>query len=331
MDLSFNLNLFSKYRTELMGLSAIGIILCHSVVEGVKMNPILAYILGLGNVGVDIFLFLSGVGMYYSIHNAKRGGVIAWYKKRYVRILIPYMIITLPWWIYFSISRDIGLTGFILNVTTLNYWVIHMGAWYVALLIPLYLITPLLAYIVDRSSNRLLVAIITMVSIFILTNNLKPSLDDITIKSIVDNIQKAFCRSPIYIFGYAIAPQIQQEYKINLCWFLLFFVLQLAMPFIPLINEWQRYCIMAIPFAVILCYVLNVCNNRVRLLCKMIGTISLESYLANVFVSYFLKEIPEMTNNSGVFVGNYLYYSLVVVFGFVYAISAYLLNKRILK
>ncbi len=67
MDLKFNLNLLTKYRLELMGISAILIILCHSVVEGVKMPLILSYLLSLGNAGVDIFLFLSGMNMYFSL------------------------------------------------------------------------------------------------------------------------------------------------------------------------------------------------------------------------------------------------------------------------
>jgi len=71
------LKLLSKYRTELMGVGAICILLCHSVGRGVLMPDFLSQILSYGNIGVDIFLLLSGMGMYYSLSHcdiSKRAG-----------------------------------------------------------------------------------------------------------------------------------------------------------------------------------------------------------------------------------------------------------------
>lgn len=69
----FNLNKISEHRTELMGLSAILILICHSVAY-IDMPSILHYALSLGNIGVDLFLFLSGMGMWYSLSQTFRGG-----------------------------------------------------------------------------------------------------------------------------------------------------------------------------------------------------------------------------------------------------------------
>ena len=153
IPLSFNLSLISEYRTEIMGFAALCIILCHANVAGVVTPAPLQYLLGLGNVGVDIFLFVSGLGMYYSL--TKRGiinpysrtvniwyDVRCWYVDHYKRIMIPYLIVTIPWWVYYAISRQIGFGGFLLNLSTIGYWFLHYGAWYVALLVPVYLLTP---------------------------------------------------------------------------------------------------------------------------------------------------------------------------------------------
>lgn len=69
MNLMLDLNKISQYRTPLMGISAILIILCHANLYDIKVNSLIHYLLTFGNVGVDIFLFLSGIGCYYSLQN----------------------------------------------------------------------------------------------------------------------------------------------------------------------------------------------------------------------------------------------------------------------
>lgn len=73
MNSKFQLSKISEFRTELMGLSAILILICHSVAY-IEMPRVLHYSLSLGNIGVDLFLFLSGMGMWYSLSKMHRGG-----------------------------------------------------------------------------------------------------------------------------------------------------------------------------------------------------------------------------------------------------------------
>lgn len=76
----FNLNLISKYRAELMGVSTLLILICHAAGNDVLMPRWLMYLVAQGQVGVDIFLFLSGMGLYYSL-NQSGGGKIMVCKK----------------------------------------------------------------------------------------------------------------------------------------------------------------------------------------------------------------------------------------------------------
>ena len=69
-----DLSLLSKYRTELMGFSAIGILMCHATGNNVAMPSVLWQICSLGQIGVSIFFLLSGMGMYYSLLKTERGG-----------------------------------------------------------------------------------------------------------------------------------------------------------------------------------------------------------------------------------------------------------------
>ena len=72
--LQFNLKDLSSFRTQLMGMAAIMILVCHAEASHVLMPGWLAKMMNFGNFGVDIFLFLSGLGCYYSLSKTNRGG-----------------------------------------------------------------------------------------------------------------------------------------------------------------------------------------------------------------------------------------------------------------
>ena len=52
-----------------MGIATIMIIVCHIVGNEVLLPQCISKVLTLGNYGIDIFLFLSGLGLFYSLQN----------------------------------------------------------------------------------------------------------------------------------------------------------------------------------------------------------------------------------------------------------------------
>ena len=113
-DIFFDLHLFSKYRSALMGLATIGILMCHAPANGVCLPFHLNSILGLGQMGVMVFFFVSGIGLYFSTrtmeYNSK--SIIAWYRKRLVRLFVPYVILYAPYlYIIMSNSPSMNLGG----------------------------------------------------------------------------------------------------------------------------------------------------------------------------------------------------------------------------
>lgn len=159
MNTRIELGDLSIYRTELMGIATIMILLCHAHPFGVILPPILSKLFTYGNQGVDIFLFVSGIGLYYSLekkHDA--GGLFYWYKRRYKRILIPYLIIATPFFLYITLLHNENVWYFIKLLSTFSFWIDHKGAWYIALLIPLYLVSPLmkrLCYVLNVNKIQL--------------------------------------------------------------------------------------------------------------------------------------------------------------------------------
>ena len=69
MKKSFDLGLLSDYRTELMGIAALMVILCHSLMPPSidYHSSFLKWFLIQGNRGVDIFFFVSGFGLFISL------------------------------------------------------------------------------------------------------------------------------------------------------------------------------------------------------------------------------------------------------------------------
>lgn len=99
MDLRWDI--LSRYKGELMGISIFWIVVFHLI--GQKLLKLPPYLTGLsgilyhGNLGVDIFLLLSGMGLYYSCKKNFEVGLF--YKKRIKRIFVPYLFISIGYWI----------------------------------------------------------------------------------------------------------------------------------------------------------------------------------------------------------------------------------------
>lgn len=77
-------NNISKSRSMLMGLAMVAILLFHQ--EFVKGNPILDFFNHYGHWGVQIFIFVSGFGIWYAL-NKDNYSLKAFYARRLIRIM----------------------------------------------------------------------------------------------------------------------------------------------------------------------------------------------------------------------------------------------------
>ena len=140
MRIQFDLRFLSIYRTQLMGLAALMIVVCHAPSYGVEMPEAVDGLLRRGGLGVDIFLLLSGLGCWYSL--SKGQALRSWYSKRFMRIFVPYLFMQIPFWFWRMIDGTFSLSHELLVFSTAGFWLYHAGAWFIALLVPLYLLTP---------------------------------------------------------------------------------------------------------------------------------------------------------------------------------------------
>ena len=91
----------SRFRGELMGLAILFVMLFH---VGLPRTDMFFGLHRIGNIGVDMFFFLSGVGLWHSW--TKNPNTKHFYQKRLLRIYPTWLIVASLYYIpdYLSIS-----------------------------------------------------------------------------------------------------------------------------------------------------------------------------------------------------------------------------------
>lgn len=104
--------------------------------------------------GVDIFLLLSGFGLYYSWK--KQPGVLAFYTKRFTRVLIPYLIVGVIAWGWLDLY--LGGKGMMMFLKDLSFVTLFTSGtklfWYIFLCLACYLIFPMVFRLFEKRGSR---------------------------------------------------------------------------------------------------------------------------------------------------------------------------------
>ena len=153
------MKLLTKYRSEIMGICIIWIMLFHSGIEAPDSTLLRAiwylFVSFGGGIGVDIFLICSGFGLRCSqLKNSASGKeehVLSFYKRRAERLLPAYVIVAVLY--YAILCKSVG--GIIYNVFFLNFFIDgKRDFWYILASIVLYLLFPLYGNAVKKIGYR---------------------------------------------------------------------------------------------------------------------------------------------------------------------------------
>lgn len=127
-----------------MGIAILGVCLLHAFAwAGVDQTIVAKVMAPIARIAfTEGFLFLSGFGLFYSY--SKNQDIRSFYQKRIHRVLLPYMIMTVPFYLYGLVSGNSSLPKIILQSSTLYFWFCgNDGMWYISMSMILYLIFPL--------------------------------------------------------------------------------------------------------------------------------------------------------------------------------------------
>ena len=287
--------LLSKHRNALMGFAMLWIMAFHiPELSGIKLFD---FIQSVGYGGVDIFIFLSGFGLYFAMSKYDNN-LDKYYKKRFMRIMPEFWFVLV---IVFLLQMDYSLDSFcnlIWDASTLRYWIGEPSPmWFISFIIVLYAIYPFYFRLFKNYGMKVPVLFICFgllflcgyayMSVHIYENNL---IGGVTIFS--------FARIPIFIIGSIFGYLANEECNYTLrnkdkslcliCFFIAILLLGYSLKFA---QDYLCTCsLYFLPFIVItpvLCVIFSICFEKYKYIDKLfawIGTLSLELFMCHAYI-----------------------------------------------
>ena len=288
----------STFRSELMGAAILWIMLFHSKIfppiaqHNFIGNSIVYQLILDGGSGVDIFLFLSGMGIYFSWE--KNRNLLSFYKKRLIRILPTYIFITGIYWIIYIHynSPDLSvmelLSEWVANVSGYTWFIRGtLAFWYIPAQIIFYIVAPFFLIMFKKGKavkNTVFMATIIAVlcGLYLLSGHERYS-----------SFEIAIGRVPVFLMGCFIGEWVQEKRTMSKMWCLAVipvafcckivfrWLLQQNSAFIILARG--RNLLIAFAACYMFCFFLSeMQSNRINACLRWFGTHSLELYLLHI-------------------------------------------------
>lgn len=203
MTVSYEAKAYSRGRTTVMGIAAAMIVWFHAEYP-LQAGTAAEFVKLICDIGVDLFLLASGVGMYFAME--KHGSYRSFLLSRLRRILPVYLLVSVPWFVYLELhwgTRDWG--NCLMNISTLSFWLKgDLTCWYVAGILVLYLVTPLYGRLWKRWDrlNALVIAGWYAVLIPMLLGWLPDIFGSATLLA---------ARIPVYLLGLSLGRAVKEE------------------------------------------------------------------------------------------------------------------------
>lgn len=309
MKKKWNLYNISESRGILMGIATLIVAFFHCysyhferIITNNSIADFFYFLRKMGNIGVDIFLFLSAIGLYFSF--SKASSIKNFYKKRIIRI-VPSIIIVAS--IYYLI-KGVDILSFIKGVTLTSFYIDGIrDFWYFALIIVLYFIYPLLFKIIEKKDYKgLIIMLFVSIMSTVLLMNLMPTY--------YSKIEIALTRIPVFLIGIYVGKQVMLKKEIPELSMIAFFIIFLASNIVlynfkisPYIYVRYIYCFLGISIVFLISYL----HSRIKFqrsdkFLIYIGTYSMEVYLIFEKLCLAVKGIKNMPIKN-----NFVFYTIM--------------------
>ena len=137
-----------RYRQVWLGTALIGVVLFHCPLSLGPFN----FLKAIGYGGVDICLFASGIGCFYSLSSDSH--IVSFMKRRIKRLAPTYIIFILFWLAYQYIIGNWGLQMALGNLLALQNFTGHGYDfnWYISAIFLLYILAPYFKSIAEQAT-----------------------------------------------------------------------------------------------------------------------------------------------------------------------------------
>ncbi len=264
-----------KYRMPIFGFALACIYLRHLLHIGNYSFGILDPVFVIGDIGVDIFLFLSGYGLAFSYN---KHTVIDFYKRRVLRVL-PTVITLLVVFVFVDAinERDFNCLR---KLFSLKYYIYSCctNYWFVFAIIFLYTIFPFLRVCVKSN------VYISLMGAYLLSLSLIVLIIDVHFPLFSDP-SLTIGRLPVFVFGIscALTPEILEKRKIAV----IIMILCIPLLYLGISKEVQRiiYSFLVLGIINILLFFFSR-NKWIVLPLLKLGELSLEFYLIHIYLMW---------------------------------------------
>ena len=318
-----------------MGFAILWIMLFHLRVP--TDLAVIDFIRSVGYGGVDIFLFLSGFGLYFSM-SRKNFEIKKYYRSRFFRIVPEYWVVI---GIVFLAQMDFSARAFYLLVckaTTLGYWIGYRDeSWFISCILFLYAIYPIYFKLFKKygikASFHFIGAGFSLMLIYALTcilyyNN----------KNYGGFIILTYARIPIFfigaIFGHWAKDgcRIELSKKLKVIGLSAAIIASVALVFFQtfLFYALQTCSLAYLPYIIItpvLCILLAIFFDKYKTFDKIFtvfGLMSLELYLCHIFIYKLFFDFIDFLDKDSSNI-------LTMLISFFAAYLLYIVNKKVLS
>lgn len=282
-----------------MGASILYVMAFHNICIWPKSLKLVEMFVNRGNVGVDVFLLISGIGLYYSLSRADHTDSIgrrigSFYWKRIVRLFVPYLFLAMPYYLW--ITNGEGAGKFLLYFTQLAFPLEGLAtSWYIPTTFVFYILFPLIFFLQNKKITvgryeveRNTITLLMCICVLFLCRAM-----DHYIPDIYDNFEIGLTRLVVFIIGAGLGKEVMEKKEMSytavaagLAY--IFILIYVFFVDADLTALWVRmlYAPLGVSFAIVFAFVfykLDGCS-RIRNIFRFFGDRSLELYLSHVFI-----------------------------------------------
>jgi Predicted acyltransferases len=317
-----------------MGFAILWIMLFHLRVP--TDLAVIDFIRSVGYGGVDIFLFLSGFGLYFSM-SRKNFEIKKYYRSRFFRIIPEYWVVI---GFVFLAQMDFSARAFYLLIckaTTLGYWIGYRDeSWFISCILFLYAIYPIYFKLFKKyglkASLHFIGAGFSLMLIYALT-----CIFFYDSKNYGGFIILTYARIPIFFIGAIFGHWAKDGCNIKLTKRLKVIGLSAAIIASVALVFFQTFLFYALqtcslaylPYIIItpvLCMLLAIFFDKYKTVDKIFtvfGLMSLELYLCHIFIYKLFFDFIDFLDKDSSNI-------LTMLISFFAAYALYIVNKKVL-
>lgn len=287
----------SRYRGELMGVAMLFVVLFH---VALPRTDAFFGLRRVGNIGVDMFLFLSGVGLWFAW--SKMPSARHFLTRRLLRIYPAWLLVAGTYYIKDFLTHGGHSTSVIDLIGDIainwDFW-LHdeLTFWYIPATMMLYLLTPAYLRLITAHPIYRWMPVM-MIMWCILVQYVTP------IHHAVGHLEIFWSRVPIYFIGLNMGAAVQRKDRLDgtsIWMILLMFIMAFASSvfleqekhgMFPLFLERMLYIPLTVTAILLLNRVFRRTPKGFNAACRLVGAVSLEAYLIHHhFILIYVEQL----------------------------------------